>query len=95
MTKKSIIKGDRSKISMVIFIILIMFCLQIDSIAQKPATPIPMEIFAGNKEIYYQMVIKRPFAPESKFSIFGLATYSANYENEVSENRAIIINQIS
>jgi hypothetical protein len=71
------------------------FGLLIKIYAQKPTVPIPIEIFAGNKELYYQMVIKRPFAPQSKFNIFGLATYSANYQNDVSENRAIIINQIS
>lgn len=95
LSKKSNIKAERTKINMVLVIILIIFCLPIKSNAQKLAPPIPMEIFLGNKELYYQVVIKRSFAPQSKFNVFGLATYSANYENKVSENRAIIINQIS
>ncbi|NLA49783.1 MAG: hypothetical protein GX876_10010 [Bacteroidales bacterium] len=78
-----------------ILILLITFGFQTKIYAQKPSIPIPIEIFAGNNELYYQMVIKRSFAPQSKFNIFGLATYSAKYKNDISKNRAIIINQIS
>lgn len=63
--------------------------------SQKPTPPIPIELLAGNQELYYQMVIKRPFSSSSKFDIFGLATYSANYEGDLDENRVIIITQMS
>jgi hypothetical protein len=90
-------KRKEFKVTLCIF--LIIFCtsfgFQTKIYAQKPTIPIPIEFFVGNKELYYQMVIKRPFTQQSKFNIFGLATYSANYQNDVSENRAIIINQIS
>lgn len=76
-------------------ILAFMFGFQLNSLAQKSAAPIPIEILGGHKELYYQMVIKRPFTPQSKFDIFGLATYSANYENDITENRVIIITQIS
>lgn len=57
------------------------------SYAQKPPIPIPLELFAGHEGIYSQLVVKRPFTPKSRFYYFKLATYSANYENDVAENR--------
>jgi hypothetical protein len=85
----------QSTLETLLLFFLFTFGFQIKTYSQKPSIAIPIEIFGGNKELYYQMVIKRPFIPQSKFNIFGLATYSANYKNDVSENRAIIINQIS
>lgn len=95
VTKENSNKEKQAKRIVFLLFILIAFGFQMKTYCQKANIPIPIEIFAGNKELYYQMVIKRPFTPQSKFNIFGLATYSANYENMVSENRAIIINQIS
>ncbi len=57
--------------------------------------PVPVELFAGNENMYYQLVVKRPFSPESRFSLFGLATYTADYNNEMEENRLITIAQVS
>ena len=88
-------KKKKTAISLFIIILFAMFGFQITTYAQKPSAPIPIEFFAGSNGLYYQMVLKRSFTPQSKFNVFGLATYSANYENKVSENRAIIINQIS
>ena len=41
------------------------------------------------------MVVKRAFNPTSKFTFFGLTTYTTNYEDRVEDNRLNIINQIS
>lgn len=74
------------------FVIILSFStLQV--FAQNPTPSVPIEIMAGNKEVYSQFVLKRFFSPTSKFDFFGLATYKANYKNEVEENRAIIISQ--
>ncbi|MFC4220702.1 hypothetical protein [Flagellimonas marina] len=73
--------------------ILLFFCSL--SQAQKPEPPIPVEFLLGHKEMYSQIVIKKKFAPESKFNFFGLATYSATHDNTIEENRAIMISQIS
>ncbi len=62
---------------------------------QTPAPPIPVEFFAGNENMYYQLVIKRPFSDTSDFSIFGLATFTADYDNEIIENRLVTIAQVS
>ncbi|WP_339714597.1 hypothetical protein [uncultured Kriegella sp.] len=61
---------------------------------QNPEPPVPVEVMTGNKEVYSQLVIKKFFSPTSNFDFFGLATYTANYKNDVEENRAIIISQV-
>lgn len=60
---------------------------------QNPKPPVPVEVMVGHKEVYSQFVFKNFFSTTSKFDFFGLATYTANYENDVEENRAIIISQ--
>lgn len=62
---------------------------------QAPAPPIPVEFLAGHENMYYQLAVKRPFDKAGKFNFFGLATYTANYDNEVAENRLITISQVS
>ncbi|MBU3823110.1 hypothetical protein KO566_13690 [Flavobacteriaceae bacterium XHP0103] len=61
---------------------------------QNPEPPVPVEIMIGHKEVYSQFIIKKFFNPTSKFDFFGLATYSANYENNTAENSAVIISQV-
>lgn len=77
------------------FIVLLIFGFSTSLFAQKPVPPIPVEVFFGNKNLDFQMVVKRPFTPNSKFKFFGLATYSANYEGDTEENRVITIAQVS
>ena len=76
-------------------VIVILLCFQVNIFAQKPTLPIPMELLVGDKKLYSQMVLKKPFSSQSKFDIFGLATYSADYRNDMNENRITIITQIS
>ncbi|WP_420592955.1 hypothetical protein [Robiginitalea biformata] len=73
--------------------LLIFSCSIFIAFAQNPKPPVPVEIMAGHKEVYSQFVIKKFFGPTSNFDFFGLATYTANYTNDVEENRAIIISQ--
>lgn len=63
-------------------------------IAQQPQPPLPVEVFAGHRNMYYQTVIKKPFAPRSNFDFFGLAAYTANYDNVITNNRLIMITQL-
>ncbi|WP_159075743.1 hypothetical protein [Muricauda brasiliensis] len=65
-----------------------------DVFSQKPEPPIPVEVMIGHKEVYSQTVIKKYFSPSRRFDFFGLATYTANYENDVESNRSIIISQV-
>ncbi|MEX0362778.1 MAG: hypothetical protein AB3N10_17515 [Allomuricauda sp.] len=75
--------------------IILTLSISLTAFAQKPTPPIPVEVLLGNENVYFQMVMKRPFSPESKFNFFGLATYTANYENNTEDNRVITIAQVS
>lgn len=63
--------------------------------AQAPKPPIPIEMLAGSENLYYQVVVKRPFDARRQFNFFGLATYTATYNNEIADNRMITITQLS
>jgi hypothetical protein len=57
--------------------------------------PIPVEVLAGNNQVNYQTTFKRSFSPTSKLGFFGLATYTADYSNELSKNNVLIEGQLS
>lgn len=63
--------------------------------AQPPDPPMPVEAFVGHNSLYYQVVTKNDFAPGSRLGYFGLATYTADYQNDVDENSLITIAQIN
>lgn len=63
--------------------------------AQAPVPPVPAEVLVGHQNLYYQLVVKKPFVQGSRFNFFGLATYTANYEANISDNRMITIGQAS
>jgi hypothetical protein len=77
------------------FLSLMLTLCAITVIAQHVTPPIPVEVFFGNKQIYYQTNVKKKFSPKSKFSFFGLATYAANYNNNLPDNRMLIEGQVS
>ncbi len=75
----------------IIFAFLLMsFGLPLDVQAQKPEPPIPIEAFFGNEALYFQLVVKKKFAPTSKLNFFTVATYTADYENNQEENSIVI-----
>jgi len=76
-------------------IVLLILMLQTIAQAQSPKPKIPTELLIGNKNLYFQMVVKRSFTPTSKFKLFVLTNYTANYEARTEDNRLNIINQIS
>lgn len=57
--------------------------------------PIPVESLLGNKGLYYQTNARKAFSPGSRFGFFSLATYTADYNNELSRNRMLIEAQLS
>ncbi len=57
--------------------------------AQAPEPPIPIELFFGNEQMYFQLVVKKKFAPQSKLSFFTVATYTAAYDN--TEDYSIVM----
>lgn len=63
--------------------------------AQHHDPPIPVEVLFGNNQLNYQTTVKKLFAPESRFGFFSLATYTADYKNDLSENSLLIEGQLS
>lgn len=47
--------------------------------AQAPNPPTPMEFMFGNDRLDFQLVFKRNFTPQSKFSVLAIAVFSENY----------------
>lgn len=52
---------------------------------QKPKVPTPVEFMAGHERLFFQMVVKKEFAPESKFGFLSVATFTADYSNDLNE----------
>jgi hypothetical protein len=69
------------------FLVLLFFCGQIHVIAQAPApkVPTPVEIMAGNNRLFFQMVVKRKFSPDSKFGFLNVSSFATSYDNEREE----------
>jgi hypothetical protein len=61
------------------YFLLLLFCLSPFLRAQAPTPPLPVELLFGHEELYFQVVVKKDFAPESRFDFFSVATYSAAY----------------
>lgn len=45
------------------------------------ATPLPVELMGGHRQLTLQTVVSKKFAPESRFSFFNLTTFGADYRN--------------
>jgi hypothetical protein len=49
--------------------------------AQTSAPPLPVEFLFSDKQLYFQMVVKKQFAPEGRLGYFTVATYSSSYDD--------------
>ncbi len=47
--------------------------------AQAPNPPTPIELMFGHERMDFQLVFKRNFTPQSKFSVLAIAVFSENY----------------
>lgn len=63
--------------------------------AQKPQSRTLAEAFLGHEALFFQLVVKKPFTPTSKFSFFTVASFTADYDNDLSENNIVIPVQLS
>ncbi len=79
----------------VIVTIISVFLASSFAFCQNQQPPIPLELLFGGKGMSSQMILNRDFAPNSKFSVFSLSSYSTVYDNEQSENDLVIINQVN
>jgi hypothetical protein len=58
--------------------------------AQAPKVPTPVEVMAGHERIFFQMVVKKKFSPDSKFGFLSVSTFSADYSNDSNEMDLVI-----
>ena len=49
--------------------------------AQAPKPPVPVEFMFGHEKLYFQLMLKKSFTPESKFGFFMVTTYTARYDD--------------
>lgn len=50
-----------------------------------PRVPIPVEFMTGNNRMFFQMVVKKKFSPESKFGFLSVSSFSASYDNNMDD----------
>lgn len=70
-----------------VFLILIRHS---EASSQTPQSRTLAEAFFGNEALFFQLVVKKTFTPPSKFSFFTVASYTADYRNNLSENNIVI-----
>ena len=73
------------------FFLVAFFSSSIIVQAQAPVPPIPMELMFGNDRLDFQLVVKRNFTQQSKFSVLAIAAFSENYaeEKQLGDNLVI------
>ena len=45
-------------------------------------SPIPIEIFAGNKGYTFQLIVSKQFSPKSKFGFFNINSFTGDYKED-------------
>lgn len=57
------------------------------SISQQDAhkVPTPVEFLMGHERVFFQMVVKKKFTPESRFGFLSVSTFSASYSNKADD----------
>lgn len=75
-----------------VFLFILILSKPISS--QVPSPPIPIELMAGNQDLYFQMVVKKSFKPQSAFQFFGLSTYTSAIK-DLQSTDLISIGQLS
>ena len=63
------------------FLLLTLSGLQNNLKAQTMEPPIPIEFLFGNKQMHFQMMMKKTFAPDSRLGFFTIATYSVQNQD--------------
>ena len=56
-----------------------------------PAPPTPVELMFGQERIDFQLVFKKNFTPQSKFSVLAIAVFSENYAKEKRVGDSVVI----
>ena len=53
----------------------------------KPSPPIPVEAFAGNKDLVFQMIVSKHFSPKSRFGFFNVTNFVGDYKMTNQKNQ--------
>lgn len=52
----------------------------------KSSSPIPVEVFAGNKRMVFQMIVNKHFSPKSRFGFFNVTNFVGDYATTNQKN---------
>jgi hypothetical protein len=52
----------------------------------RPNPPVPVEVFAGNNYLNFQMIVSKPFQQGSRFGFFNVTNFNGNYDNNLRRN---------
>lgn len=63
-------------------------------LSQSAPSPVPAEVFAGNRRVAIQVLFDKKFSPQSRFSFFNVSMNTANYSNKASENEFTSVSSI-
>jgi hypothetical protein len=55
--------------------------------AKKVSPPIPVEAFAGDKGLVFQMIVSKHFSPKSRFGFFNVTNFVGDYESTNQKNQ--------
>jgi hypothetical protein len=58
----------------------------------KPSSPpIPLELFLGNEQLNFQLIVKKKFTPESKLDLLVISVFSENWDKNVEIGNSVVI----
>ncbi len=58
----------------------------------KPTSPpIPLELFFGHEQLNFQLIVKKKFAPESKFDLLVISVFSENWDKNDAMGNSVVI----
>ena len=72
-------KTQRKQLYVLLLGIFLFFLSIAPTWAQAPNPPTPIEFMFGHERLDFQLVFKRNFTPQSKFSVLAIAVFSENY----------------
>nr|MBI1232357.1 hypothetical protein [Cytophagales bacterium] len=78
---------NRLIIRKILLMLMVSFAVMLSGQAQEfvPKVPTPVEFMTGNNRLFFQMVVKKKFTPESKFGFLSVSTFSTSYDNQLDE----------
>jgi hypothetical protein len=68
-----------------------------DTLVEKPpvVAPIPIEAFATDEAINFQMIVNKRFSGQSKFGFFSVVNLLDTYDNDRSKNEFMVLSMAS